>query len=391
MQAVTVIDEDRSEAPEVGPEDLIGADVMAGLPREALAELAACARHRRYGSGEIVFREGAEGNALQLVRSGTLKVVQEQRDADHVLQLLTAGDIFGELAVLNSTTRLASVIAADECETIEISKMDFDRVLHRHPQAVRKMLGGLARSLTLAKEELALHNRMLECRVEERTEEVRETQLEVVRRLSQAAESRDDETGRHIHRMSHLCAELGRAVGLSAEEVDTFFHAAPMHDIGKICIPDRVLLKPGRLTAKEWETMKAHTTRGADLLTGSRSTIVKMAEQVALTHHERWDGKGYPRGLKGTEIPLVSRICAVCDVFDALTSVRPYKGAWTVEAALVEIEREGGRHFDPALVAPAVQVLPRMETWLAAAPGHPAGVERPSRVDAHAQPALGGR
>ncbi len=364
---------------------------MAGLPAEALAELAARAHRRRYRSGEVVFREGGEGDALQVVRRGALKVVQEERDAGHVLQLLTAGDVFGELAVLNSTTRLASVIAAGECETIEITKTDFDRVLDRHPHAVRAMLGDLARSLTLAKEELALHNRVLECRVEERTEEVRETQLEVVRRLSQAAESRDDETGRHIHRMSHLCAELARAVGMSAEETDTLFHAAPMHDIGKICVPDRVLLKPEPLNAEEWEIMKAHTTRGANLLAGSRSPIVKMAEQVALTHHERWDGAGYPGGLTGEEIPLVSRVCAVCDVFDALVSVRPYKGAWTVEAAVAEIERGGGRHFDPSLIAPAVELLPELEAWLAEPASMQPAREGSSPSRSRARPVLEGR
>jgi putative two-component system response regulator len=123
-----------------------------------------------------------------------------------------------------------------------------------------------------------------------------------------------------------------------------------MHDIGKIGIPDRILHKPGRLDPDEWEVMKTHTTIGARILEGSRAPLIQMAEQIALTHHERWDGSGYPVGLAGGEIPLVGRIASVCDVFDALLSVRPYKGAWTVNAAIAEIERQAGRQFDPRLV-----------------------------------------
>ena len=126
-------------------------------------------------------------------------------------------------------------------------------------------------------------------------------------------------------------------------------HAAPMHDIGKIAIPDRILLKPGKLEPDEWEIMKSHAAVGAELLAGSRSPVVQLGEVIALTHHERWDGTGYPRGLRGEEIPLVARIIAVCDVFDALVSDRPYKTAWSVEDALEEIKSERGKHFEPRL------------------------------------------
>ncbi len=204
-------------------------------------------------------------------------------------------------------------------------------------------------------------NELLEERVRDRTEELRETQLEIVRRLGQAAESRDGETGLHIERMSRLCQRLGRRAGMSVEEAELLRHASLMHDVGKIGIPDRVLLKEGSFTPEEWETMKSHTTIGAVILAGSRSPLVRMAETIALTHHERWDGSGYPAGLRGKEIPLVGRICAICDVFDALLSRRPYKEAWSLPAAVAEIGRQSGKHFDPRLVEAFLALVPELE------------------------------
>jgi hypothetical protein len=189
----------------------------------------------------------------------------------------------------------------------------------------------------------------LEQRVRERTAELRETQLEIVQRLAQAADSRDEETGEHIDRIGRLCESLALAVGVDTHDAELLRHASAMHDVGKIGIPDRVLLKPGPLGPDEWEQMKTHTTLGAQILSGSRSELLQLAERVALTHHERWDGSGYPAGLAGEEIPLAGRICAVCDVYDALISERPYKRAWSREDALAEIRRGAGSHFDPRL------------------------------------------
>jgi putative two-component system response regulator len=189
----------------------------------------------------------------------------------------------------------------------------------------------------------------LEERVRERTTELRETQLEIVQRLAQAADSRDEETGEHIDRIGRLAESLALAVGVDAHDAELLRHASAMHDVGKIGIPDRVLLKPAKLDAEEWELMKTHTTLGAQILSGSRSELLQLAERIALTHHERWDGSGYPAGLAGEEIPLAGRICAVCDVYDALISERPYKRAWSREDALAEIRRGAGSHFDPRL------------------------------------------
>jgi putative two-component system response regulator len=204
---------------------------------------------------------------------------------------------------------------------------------------------------TIRRQHVGELNRRLEEEVRIRTSELHATELEVIQRLGQAVESRDEETGDHIGRMSELCHRLALAAGMDPEEAEVLRHASAMHDVGKIAIPDAILRKPGPLTDAEWVVMKSHTTIGADLLAGSRSPLVQMGEVIARTHHERWDGSGYPAGLAGDDIPFVGRICAVADVFDALISPRPYKHAWTVDEALDEIAAQSGRHFDPRLAA----------------------------------------
>ncbi|MCW2985739.1 MAG: hypothetical protein JWR63_3309 [Conexibacter sp.] len=194
------------------------------------------------------------------------------------------------------------------------------------------------------------HNAALEQAVRERTAELHETQLEVVRRLARAAEWRDEDTGAHVERIGLLSERLALAAGLSAGDAETLRHAAVLHDVGKIGVPDRVLLKPGKLDAEEWAIMRTHAAIGASMLSGSPSPLVQLGEEIARTHHEKWDGSGYPAGLRGEDIPLVGRIVAICDVFDALRSRRPYKQPWTLEAALAEIAAQRGRHFDPRLV-----------------------------------------
>jgi putative nucleotidyltransferase with HDIG domain len=197
---------------------------------------------------------------------------------------------------------------------------------------------------------VSTHNRALEQAVRERTAELHETQLEVVRHLARAADWRDEDTGEHVERIGVMAERLAQSAGLDDEDVETLRHAAVLHDIGKIGVPDRVLLKPGRLTPEEWEIMKSHAEIGAAMLAGSRSPLMQMAEVIARTHHERWDGTGYPAGLGGEAIPAVGRIVAICDVFDALRSRRPYKEAWPLPAALAEIRRQRGHHFDPELL-----------------------------------------
>nr|CAX84247.1 Response regulator receiver modulated metal dependent phosphohydrolase [uncultured bacterium] len=191
--------------------------------------------------------------------------------------------------------------------------------------------------------------------------ELLHTRLEIIRRLGLAAEYRDNETGGHIVRMSQYAVLLGRAAGLSPTEQELLLHAAPMHDVGKIGIPDSILLKPGKLTPEEFAVMRTHTLLGGQLLAEEPSLLLHTAHTIAMTHHERWDGTGYPNGLAGEAIPLMGRICCLADVFDALTSQRPYKQAWSIEDACYEIHRCAGSVFDPGLVRIFDAVLPEME------------------------------
>lgn len=186
--------------------------------------------------------------------------------------------------------------------------------------------------------------------VKKATAEILARERETIIRLSKAADSRDPETGAHILRMSHFSRLIAANMGLSEADQEMLLEAAPMHDIGKVGIPDQILLKPGRLDVDEFEIMKRHCIKGYEILNGSQSTMLQAAAQIALAHHEKYDGSGYPHGLVGDAIPLFARICAVGDVFDALTSERPYKQAWDDERAIALLREGMGSHFDPACV-----------------------------------------
>jgi putative two-component system response regulator len=209
-----------------------------------------------------------------------------------------------------------------------------------------------------------LHTRFLtqnlEGKISERTSELESAQFEVLQRLAQAGEFRDDDTGRHTQRVGILAAALAAAYGWDELMVRLMRQAAPLHDVGKIGISDLILLKPGKLTHEEFAVMQQHTVIGANILTNGRSALMHMAERIALSHHERWDGGGYPHHLGGRAIPVEGRILAIVDVFDALTHERPYKSAWPVGEALAEIEKQSGTQFDPELVT-AFLTLPHAE------------------------------
>lgn len=203
-------------------------------------------------------------------------------------------------------------------------------------------------------------NTLLEQRVRERTHELRLSRLDIVRRLGRAAEYRDNETGRHVLRMSYSAALLARHIGWDEAACELMLNASPMHDVGKIGVPDAILLKPGPLTPEERTVMQTHTTIGHDMLAGSEDDLLTMAAEIAHCHHERWDGGGYPRGLSGTAIPESARIVAITDVFDALTSPRPYKAAWSVDDAVAYLSSHAGSHFDPRLVDVHAQLIPEV-------------------------------
>jgi putative two-component system response regulator len=193
-------------------------------------------------------------------------------------------------------------------------------------------------------------NDALERRVRERTRSLEQARLEVLDRLSLAAEYRDDITNEHSRRVGRTAALLARELDVSTDEVDLIYRAAALHDIGKIGIPDAILLKPGRLTQAELRLMQSHVEIGAKILDGSASPLLRLGQQIAVTHHERWDGTGYPAGLTGGQIPLVGRLVALADVFDAITHRRPYKEAVPLQLALAEIRALNGTHFEPRVV-----------------------------------------
>ena len=206
-------------------------------------------------------------------------------------------------------------------------------------------------------EALRRHNEHLEDLVRDRTRELETARMDLLERLALAAEFRDYVTGRHTQRVGELAALLAAHLGMPEDEVELLRRAAPLHDVGKIGIPDAILLKPGRLSDDEYGTMKEHVDVGVRLLAQGQSELMVLAEEVALSHHERWDGSGYPRGLAGDEIPLVGQIVAVADVFDTLINVRPYKSAWPIETAVAEIRRKSGSWFSPRLVEAFMTVL----------------------------------
>ena len=341
--------------------DLVASDLLAGLPSEALERLAERARMHELQAGQALFDEGDPGTSLFIVLHGEIQIRKGLGPDDAILATVSAGEHFGELAVFDPAPRSAAAMASAPSRLVEVDRDSLEEVLRTRPSAAIRMVGTIARSLTDAKEQLTLFNQFLDKKVRERTVEVRETQLEVIRRLGRAAEYRDEDTGAHIYRMSHYAGALAKAAGFTGDDHETLMYAAPMHDVGKIGVPDRILLKPAKLDDDEWQVMKAHTIMGASMLTGSRSAIIRLAQTIALTHHERWDGSGYPNNLAGEGIPLEARVCCLADVFDALTSERPYKKAWTFDDALEEISSQGGKMFDPELTPLFLSLRPELQ------------------------------
>lgn len=296
-------------------------------------------------SGEVALNIAQSSGRPDLI---LLDVMMPEMDGYETCRRLKQNEFARHIPVIFVTT-LGEV--ADEALGFELGAVDY---IHKpvSPPLVR------ARVRT----HLALYDqqRELECMVRERTEELNKTRLQIIRNLGRAGEFRDNETGRHVIRVSHYCRLLAQAVGMNDEDSDLIFQASPMHDIGKIGIPDNILLKPSKLTEAEMSIMRRHAVIGAEILGEYRSRLLDMARIIALTHHEKWDGSGYPHGLSHDEIPLVGRIAALADVFDALTSERPYKRSWPVEDAVEYINRESGKHFDPNLVTMFNAALPQI-------------------------------
>ena len=289
--------------------------------------------------------------ALELVQAAPpdlilLDVMMPEMNGFEVCERLKADPASAQIPVIFVTT-LAD--AGSEGRGLELGAVDY---------LTKPYVPTLVRSRV--KSHIALYHRhvSLEHEVRARTRELSETRLEIIRRLGRAGEYRDIETGMHVLRMSHTARLLALRQGMSEAEGDLVLQAAPMHDVGKLGIPDRILLKPGKLTQEEWQIMKQHSVIGAEIVGDHPSELMQTARMVALRHHERWDGSGYPHGLHGEAIPRIARIVAVADVFDALLSARPYKQPWTVAATVELFKEQSGHHFEPASVSALLDILP---------------------------------
>lgn len=307
------------------------------------------------------------GYRIHLAREGeeTLQKVADIHPDAILLDLIMPGmDGFETARRLKNDERYRHIpiiivtAALEEDSRIRALEIGVDDFLNK-PVNRSELLARLRTCLRIKAfhDRLLRHQEELEEKVAERTraleksfEKIQEASLETIHRLTRAAEYRDEETGDHIQRMSLMAATIARGMGLNQSVIERMLYSTPMHDIGKIGIPDRILTKPGKLDETEWKIMKQHTVIGGRILEGSSFGFLRLGQVIALTHHERWDGSGYPEGLSGRNIPLVGRITAIADVFDALTSKRPYKEAFSQEHSLAIIADCRGSHFDPQVV-----------------------------------------
>jgi putative two-component system response regulator len=308
-------------------------------------------------NGRLALRLAASANPPDLI---LLDVVMPEMDGYEVCRLLKRDETTRDIPVVFVTAR-----SEVEEETLGFSLGAEDYITK--PVSAPVVLARVATHLSLHDRSRLLEElvRQRTTLLEKKTLELEETRMQILRRLGRAGEYRDNETGMHVFRLSRYVELLGQRIGLLPSEVEAISHASLMHDIGKIGIPDHILLKPGPLDADEFAIVKQHCQIGANIIGFHESTLLRLCRTVALTHHERWNGGGYPFGIAGADIPLAGRMTAVADIFDALTSKRPYKPAWEFEAALQAIRDEAGRALDPSLVAAFLELRPMLRETMA--------------------------
>ena len=300
---------------------------------------------RCYPKDAIVLREGERSSALYVIKNGTARAVSSDNDGHEVEHnVLRPGDHFGEMSFIDDEPRSVTVVTSEKSDLLIIPREPFKKILSTHPDISFTLMKGLSRNLRKA----TRHIEDLIFVVSH--QELHNAHLDTLGRLVMAAEYKDEYTGEHIARVSGYSGFIAQELGLPEQDALDIRHAALMHDIGKIGIPEHILLKPGKLTDDEFAIIKTHPLIGAKILSNPQSNLLKYAHQVALSHHERFDGSGYPYGLSGEVIPLAARIVGLADTFDALISKRPYQAACPVEAAFDVLKKERGKHFDPVIV-----------------------------------------
>jgi response regulator RpfG family c-di-GMP phosphodiesterase len=336
--------------------------LFAEAPDDVIHLIAAELREEVVPKGGDVVRKGDKADRMYLLVSGTASVHEGER----AIRTLVPGDGFGEMAMLDGQPRAATITAQEPCTLLSLNQEAFALLVRSRPEVSRAVLLVLTNNIRSNTESMArdFEVRMaLERKVQDQLRELADGQLAMIFALSKLAESRDTDTGLHLERVREYCRVLATELALrpefaqaiNAEFIELVYRASPLHDIGKVAIPDNILRKPARLTPEEFAVMRTHAELGGGTLRqvaqeypGNR--LVSVGIEIAEGHHEKWDGTGYPRGLSGVAIPLPARIVALADVFDALTSRRPYKEPFSVEEARRLILEGRGSHFDPAMV-----------------------------------------
>lgn len=337
--------------------------IFAQTPEEELISIASSIDVMTVPAGETIMRKGDLGDSMYILREGHVRV----HDGDQDINLMGPGDAFGEMALLDDEPRVASVTTTETAILLRLNRGTFFKLITRSPGFGQGVLNEIATNIRNNVRQLrGEYEKQLSLahKLQDQQRKINEGQGLMISLTSGLAEDRDKPTGRHLQRVREYCRILAeqyyRHPLPGAETIDQKFialvqNASPLHDIGKVGIPDRILQKPGKLEPDEFELMKSHTTRGAMrlravLVEDPDNELIRMGIEITESHHERWDGNGYPKGLAGKEIPLSGRIMALADVYDALTSQRPYKEPWSHQDSRTEIVKGSGSHFDPVLV-----------------------------------------